>query len=128
MFNVHGRGSVLCILGSGLACAVYGLTAWLTKNEIAGYFIATVFISLYSEIMARIRKCPAICYLIVALFPLIPGAAIYYTTMQLIQGNMSGFASQGAHTVAITGALAVGILIVSTFFRLLTVLRQPNKA
>lgn len=128
LFNVHGRGSFLCIIGSGLTCAVYGLTVYLTNNDIAGYFVATVFISIYSEIIARIRKCPAICYLIVSLFPLIPGSGIYYTSMHLIQGNMSDFASQGTHTVAIAGALAVGILMVSTFFRLLTVLRQNKKS
>ena len=127
LFNVHGRGSILCILGSGLTCAVFGLTVYLSQNDIAGYFVATVFISIYSEIMARVRKCPAICYLIVSLFPLIPGSGIYYTSMHLIRGNMSDFASQGTHTVAIAGALAVGLLMVSTFFRLLSVLRQNKQ-
>lgn len=127
LFNVHGKGSGLCILGAALTCGVYGITVALTNNDILGYFIATVFTAIYSEIMARLRKCPAISYLIVSLFPLIPGASIYYTTMEIIEGNVSGFAVLGAHTVAIAGALAVGILVVSTFFRLLTVLLHHKK-
>ena len=118
LFNIHGRGSFLCVLGGGLTWAAYGITFMLTQNDIAGYFVGTLFAATYAEIMARVRKCPAIAYLVVSLFPLIPGASIYYTTMEVITGNMSEFARLGTHTIAIAGALAVGILMVSTLFRL----------
>ena len=82
------------------------------------YFISTLVAASYSEIMARIRKSPAISYLVVSIFPLIPGAGIYYTTNQLVQGNMESFAAKGTNTIAITGCIAVGILMISTSVRL----------
>lgn len=128
LYNVHGRGSFLCILGGGITWAIYGVAFMLTENDILCYFIGTLFAAFYAEIMARIRKCPTIAYLIVSLFPLIPGASIYYTGMEAVTGNMPEFINRGAHTIAITGALASGILIISTLFRLFgTINRRKTK-
>ena len=68
--------------------------------------------------MARIRKYPAISYLVVSAFPLIPGAGVYYTMNYALRGDMDSFASKGMHTIAIAGVMAVGILLASTVVRL----------
>ena len=125
-FNIHGPGSLLCVLGGVIAWAVYSLTLHLCGNDIAGYFWAAVAAALYSEIMARIRKYPAISYLVVSIFPLIPGASIYYTMNCIIRSDMDGFATKGMHTIAIAGVIAVGILMVSTVFRLWTVWKRSH--
>ena len=119
LFNIHGLGGLLCALGGTIAWAAYCLIAWLGSGEIMCYFIAALVAAGYSEIMARIRKCPAISYLVISIFPLIPGASIYYTTNYFVIGNMSGFAAQGKHTIAIAGAIAVGILMISTVVRIM---------
>ena len=118
LFNIHGAGGLLCTLGGLLTWAVYVLTMELGGSELMAYFIAALFASSYSETMARIRKYPAISYLVVSIFPLIPGAGVYYTMNYAVRGNMERFASQGMYTAAIAGVLAVGILLVSTSVRL----------
>ena len=118
LFNIHGFGMTLCALGGVLSWAIYFLALQFGGNDIAAFFWATLAASLYSEIMARIRKYPAISYLVVSIFPLIPGAGVYYTMNHAIQGRMDAFASQGMHTAAIAGVIAVGILLVSTIFRM----------
>jgi uncharacterized membrane protein YjjB (DUF3815 family) len=77
--------------------------------------------------MARIRKCPAISYLVVSIFPMIPGAGVYYTMNHAVQGNMESFASQGGHTAAIAGVIAVGVLLISTAFRMFNIWKQSKK-
>lgn len=121
LFNIHGPGGLLCALGGGLAWLVYRISMGLGSGEILAYFWASFFASLYSETMARIRKYPAISYLVVSIFPLIPGAGVYYTMNYAVRGEMELFASQGMHTAAIAGIMAVGILLVSTSFRVWTV-------
>lgn len=121
LFNIHGPGGLLCALGGGLAWLVYRLSMGLGGGEILAYFWAAFFASLYSEVMARIRKYPAISYLVVSIFPLIPGAGVYYTMNYAVRGEMELFARQGMHTAAIAGIMAVGILLVSTSFRVWTV-------
>ncbi len=127
IFNVHGPGGILCALGGAFTWATYCISIHLTQDVIISNLIAAVFSAAYAETMARIRKYPAISYLVVSLFPLLPGAGVYYATRNFVTGDMAGFTSKGTETIAIAGALAVGILIVSTIVRLWGVWRQSRK-
>lgn len=124
LFNIHGPGMLLCTLGGMLTWAVYLLFLDLGCDDVTSYLLATIIAAAYAEIMARIRKCPAIAYLVVAIFPLIPGASVYYTMNYAVQGDMVSFADQGMHTIAIAGVMAVGMLLVSTTMRLITTWRR----
>ena len=129
LFNIHGPGGLLCTLGGVLAWATYMVVIALGGNDLLGYLWAAIFSSVYSEVMARIRKYPAISYLVVSIFPLIPGASVYYTMTHAVKGDMASFADTGMHTIGIAGAIAVGILLVSTAFRIWTVqMRNRKKA
>jgi len=118
LFNIHGKGCLLCALGGALTWAVYLIARQLSGSDLTAYFWAALFSSLYSEIMARIRKYPAISYLVISIFPIIPGAGAYYTMNYAVQGRMDLFASKGLFTAAIAGIMAVGILLGSTGFRM----------
>ena len=113
-FNIHGPGGLLCALGGVIAWAVYYLCVQYGLSELTGYFWGGFFSAVYSEILARIRKYPAISYLVVSIFPLIPGAGVYRTMLYAVRGEMALFAAQGMYTAAIAGVIAVGILLVST--------------
>ncbi len=127
LFNIHGWGMLLCALGGVLTWLVYSLTVYMGCSDLTGYFWATLFSAAYSEIMARVRKCPAIGYLVVCIFPLIPGAGVYYTMRFAVLGNMEMFASQGMHTAAIAGIMAVAILLISTTARIWNLWRYSKK-
>lgn len=125
-YNIHGIGAFLCALGGGLTWLVYCLCGELGCRDLVAFFFGTLASSIYAETMARIRKCPALIYLVVAIFPLLPGAGIYYTMRYAVQGNMGLFLNKGMHTAAEAGIMAVAILIVSTTFRLWSI-RQIKK-
>lgn len=118
LFNIHGPGGLLCALGGVVTWAVYVISLRLGASELMAYFYSAVFSSLYAEVMARVRRYPAISYLVVSIFPLIPGAGVYYTMNYALHGDMQMFATQGMHTAAIAGVMAVGILLVSSCFRM----------
>jgi uncharacterized membrane protein YjjB (DUF3815 family) len=127
LFNIHGPGGLLCALGGTIAWGTYLLVFRLTNNDLAAYFWAAMVASLYSEIMARIRKYPAISYLVISIFPIIPGAGAYYTMNYAVQGEMELFASKGMFTAAIAGVMAVGILLGSSVFRMYSDWKQHKK-
>lgn len=127
LFNIHGPGGLLCTLGGVLTWGAYLVVCEVTGSDISGFFWASVVASLYSETMARVRKYPAISYLVVSIFPLIPGAGVYYTINFALRGDMESFGAKGIHTLATAGAIAVGILLVSTSFRLWTIWKHSRK-
>ena len=127
VFNVHGPGGLICVLGGVLTWVVYAVSLELGVDEIGAYFVAALFASAFSEAFARIRKYPAISYLVISIFPLIPGSGVYYTMEYAMQRDMDGFASKGMTTAAIAGVMAVGILLISTVVRLWSVRKMQRR-
>lgn len=117
LFNVHGHGVWLCAVGGLFTWAIYLLAFHFGAGVIGSNFWAAIFAAAYSEGMARIRKSPAIAYLVVSIFPLLPGAGIYYTVSFALEGHMQQALYKGLETASIAGVMAVGILIVSTAVR-----------
>lgn len=117
-FNIHGPGIFVCAVGGVLAWSAYLICIDLGHGVVYANLIGGLTASVYAETMARIRKYPAISYLVIAIFPLIPGAGVYYTMNHAVEGSMDLFAEKGMETAAIAGAIALGILLVSTAFRM----------
>ena len=112
--NVQGIGALLCCLGGALGWAVYLLAEGLCHNSFVSTLIAAVSVSAYSEVMARVRKCPATSYLTIALFPLVPGLTIYQAMDHVIRGDMDLFWEKFFLTFGIAGCIALGLLMVSS--------------
>ena len=119
-FNIHGPGVFVCALGGVLAWSAYLICLELGCGIVYANLIGGLTASVYAESMARLRKYPAISYLVIAIFPLIPGAGVYYAMNHAVEGNTELFAQKGMETAAIAGAIALGILLVSTAFRMAT--------
>ena len=118
LFNVHDFGLPLSALGATLTWAVYLIAMKATGNLYVANFWAAGTAAAYSEIVARIRKFPASSYLVVSLFPLLPGAGIYYTMSYALEGSVNQAVHKGLETAAVAGVMAVGIILGSSAFRM----------
>lgn len=127
VFNVHGPGGLICVLGGVLTWIVYAICIELGVGEIGAYFWGAAFASAFSEIFARIRKYPAISYLVISIFPLIPGSGVYYAMEYAVRGETEQFANKIMNTAAIAGVMAVGILLISTSVRLWSIQKAHRK-
>ena len=124
LFNIHGKWMGLCVIGGTATWMIYLLCEGLGLDVYTVNLYATIFAALYSEVMARVRRCPVTPYLVIAIFPLLPGAGVYYTMSLGLQGEMIEALRKGLETAGIAGSLAVGILLVSTVFRFMTARRK----
>ena len=126
-FNVHSMGVWLTSLGGLLTWAGYLLAFRLGCGVVGANFWAAVVAAVYSEIMARVRKYPALSYLVVSIFPLLPGAGIYYTMSYILQNNTDAAWAKGMETASVAGVMAVGILLVSTAVRAYSNIKAHSK-
>lgn len=119
IFNIHGLGMFICGAGGALGWLAYLLCSGpLRLGDMMAAALAGVTISVWSETMARLRKCPVTGYLLVAFFPLVPGGGIYYSMEFAIAGQTRNFGNTLMHTVEFAGALALGVLLVSSAVRM----------
>lgn len=123
IFNIHGGGIWICCAGGALGWLVYLLAGAAKLGDIIAALLAGIAISVWSEGMARLRKCPVTGYLLVALFPLVPGGGIYYSMEWALKGATRNFSNTLMHTLATAGALALGVLLVASAVRMWGVLK-----
>lgn len=99
-------------------CALNGAIIWLAYlmfiNFGTGITVAcmgaTFMITIISRIFSAIRKNPVTIFLITAIFPLVPGAGIYYTAYYLIMDNYMMAGQKGLETFKIAGGIVLGII------------------
>ena len=128
LFNIHGPGMLICGGGGALGWLVYLLMGLCSAAVFPRYLAAAVAITLYAELMARVRRCPVTSYLIVALLPLVPGGGIYHAMRYSFAGDNQQFLSTLLGVFGIAGALALGALLASSVVRLLiTFARRMRK-
>ena len=103
-------------------CALAGGGGWLLLRMLmaaAGLpatlstFLAAVAVALYARIAAVRRRCPSTVFLIAGIFPLVPGAGIYWTVYYLVTGEAALALSSGA--AALKAAFAIVLAIAAAF-------------
>ena len=93
-------------------CGLVGAVGWLVY-EIAVLFGMEAFAaSLLARILAITLRTPVTVFLLTGIFPLVPGAGIYYSAYYFIQGENALALANGITTFKIAVALAVGIALV----------------
>lgn len=119
-------------LGGLLSWAVYLLAGCVASQDVPRYFAASVAVTIYAEVLARVVKCPATLFLVAGVVPLIPGGSLYATMRFFMEGDFAAFSAQGLNTVMLALAIAVGMLFPTSVFHLIRrtrelMARQPKK-
>ena len=110
LFSAPRRDLIFCGLSGAIGWIVYYLITENTGNTVAACLAATFILTVFSRTMAVLRQNPATIYLLSGIFPLVPGAGIYYTVYYLISGEKSLFAAKGLETFEIAFAIVFGII------------------
>lgn len=119
LFNIRGKNLFFAALGGALSWMAYLFSGLFCNVDISQYFIAAAVISLYSELMAIIRKVPVTIFLVTSMIPLVPGGVIFHTMENLILGKARISAEMGIYAFEIAGAIAMGILLMAFLVRIL---------
>ena len=102
-------------------CGISGIVSYLVNqlilssgiHQILATLGAAMALSLSSRMLAVLRRQPVTVYLMPGIFPLAPGAGIYFTAYYLIAGDMEAFSQEGMKTLETAVAIALGIVFAS---------------
>ncbi len=110
LFYAPKKQCIFCALTGAAGWICYLIFYALGTGTVIASLLATFFLTILSRFFAALRKNPVTLYLVVGIFPLVPGAGIYYTSYYFIMNEMNLFASKGMETFKIAGAIAIGII------------------
>lgn len=119
-FGVRSRKLWFSLLGGVLNWGLYLLAMKkMGLPATMAYALGAAAGTLYAEILARIVKTPVTVFVITSVIPMVPGGALYYTMLGLLQGDKATFVDRGLYTLSAAGAMALGIFAATMLFRLL---------
>lgn len=99
-----------CAVGGGLSWVVYQLVLRAAGIPAVACFAASLFLTSFARLASVAFRMPVTVFITAGIFPLVPGAGIYYTAYYMFAGNASATAVSGTQTLVVAGTIALGIL------------------
>lgn len=102
-------------------CGLVGGVGWLVyllaqdpggQGEGIAALLATMVVLFLSRFLAIWKRCPVTVFLISGIFPLVPGAGIYWTAYYIVMNQPQLAAQTGYQAVKISAAIVLGIIFV----------------
>lgn len=100
-------------------CGLIGGCGWICYkcllpecSEPLAAFFANVVVVFLSRLFAVREKCPVTVFLISGIFPLVPGAGIYWTAYYIVVNELELAGQRGFQTLKIAVAIVLSILLV----------------
>ncbi len=127
IFHTQRREWLFCGITGGLGWLVYLICMHAGMGVVASSFFATLALAWISRVFAFCRKTPVTVFLIAGIFPLVPGAGIYYTGYHIFMSDNTQALAKGMETIKIAVAIALGIGVVLSLPAFFFTLRRSGK-
>lgn len=119
LFNVPKQSIIFASITGGIGWTLYTFINILTVSTMFSLFIASTVVGILGELFARINKKPVTTFIIPGIVPLVPGYLIYLSMVNLVNRNFDDFALTGTEALFSSGAISIGIILVSSISRLI---------
>ena len=103
-------------------CGVSGVLGWILYMVLARYagftppaapVFATMLVVLSARYFSVLDRCPAIVFLLCGIFPLVPGAGVFWTSYYVVSDQLRLALGSGFMAVKVTIAIVLGIILIS---------------
>lgn len=114
----------LLLYASAAGVAGWIVTYFVVKSGIStimANFLGSMVVGLVAEFLARTLKKPATIFIIPGFIPLVPGREAYTAMRFMVESQFNEGVAMGMLTLLTGGAIAFGIFVSSTLYRLLYV-------
>ncbi len=108
-------------LPNAVIAGLTGLIGWaavlagkaLALNTFSAFFLGSAAVTLASEILCRVRRCPITIFLVTGIIPMVPGGLLYLTMRAAVAGEWRSFSALGLESALMAAAIAAGIIAVT---------------
>lgn len=126
-FKMIGKQIFLAGIGGAATWIVYLFCQQQVEGYFIPYFIASLFVAVYAEKMARVNRAPATIFLTASAVPLIPGGSLYYTMAGIVNQDSEMFAENGRNATIIALAIALGFVVIALITKYITGISSRRK-
>ena len=121
LYGVPRRYHVWCGMAGGAGWIAYRIFE-KCAGQTAAACLAAMLITLFSRWLAVRERCPVLTFMLPGIFPLVPGAGMYWTSYFLVMNQMDEALTTGYGAVKCAGGIVLGIVLAfeipQRFFRI----------
>lgn len=114
LFGVPRNCYIFCGMIGGLGWLVYSAVC-TGADETFAVLLATMSVVFLSRLIAVRMHCPATLFLIPGIFPLVPGAGVYWAAYYVVTERLLLAAHTGYSAAKTSAAIVLGIIFVYEF-------------
>lgn len=131
-FSIMLNSPRKCLLWQGLIGALGWCSFMVLRKEMGmtsfyANFVATLCLSLASEMCARLFKQPTTVFVIPGIIPLAPGLGMYQGMEIIIQNHYNAGMTVLMTAITDAGAIALGVMMMTSIFRVLKLDRVTDQ-
>ena len=112
LFGVPTRYYPYCGLIGGAGWLVYSIFIGRGCTSPTSALFATIVVILLSRLFAVRERCPVTIFLISGIFPLVPGAGVYWTAYYIVTNDLARASQTGFMALKVAVAIVLGIVFV----------------
>ena len=112
VFHTPRKQYVFAGLVGAFGWLIYIVYVHFTQDAVFASFFAALGLTYLGRIFSFSHRAPLPVFLTSGIFPIVPGAGIYYTGYHIFMNDNAAAAATGLQTIKIAIAIALGIGIV----------------
>lgn len=124
IFNAPKKSLLYCGLCGASGWTIFKATTDMGVSPVSANLLASVCVASAGELLSRIDKKPVTVFVIPGIICLVPGYGVYRTMWYLIQDDFATGLEIFFQTLFSAGAIATGIILVSTIARIVKKLEK----
>ncbi len=117
LYNLKGKKAYMCGLGALLTWIAYLVCFKLYPASFIANLVAAATCGLFAQIMSRVIKTPSSIFTTISVFPVVPGATLYYTMYGIVTANTELALSKALSLVLTCTAIVLGFMTVEVIYK-----------
>ena len=116
-FHVRYEHVIYCAIGAWITWTAYLLASRWAGVSFSSAICCSIICGFYAQIIARVLKAPATVFSSISIFPLIPGANLYYMMAAIVMRQREQAFDQGIALFTTCFAIVLGFMVVEVLSR-----------
>lgn len=112
LFFVPRKYYLFCGICGGCGWLVYSLFSRIGISPAESTFYATLAVIFLSRLFAVWERCPSTLFMIPGIFPLVPGAGVYWTAYYIVTNELELASKTGFTALKTAVAIVLGIIFI----------------
>ena len=125
LYDLKGKKAYMCALGAFITWISYLVCYKFVPINFTATLFAAAMCGIFARISAKIAKTPASIFLTISVFPVIPGATLYYAMYGFVTANREFALAKSLDLILTCAAIVLGFMIVEVIYKYILKRKKP---